>query len=370
MKKAGRFCFFALKNRQPRLQIFYTFIRLNTANTSYTMPTTLTIKDIRSLIGKGKLEQAIEAMLLLAEKLNDRYFSESIILQSSRWHSNDNKKNEGTLSTEVYDRTNAQITKALLDALNDLGENSTTIEMDLPASAPSPTPVPTAPDTPNDGKTTILMLASNPSGTSQLQLKEEHSSISRKIQESDNADAFRIRFKQAVTLSEFQEYLLDETPGIVHFSGHGEKGNPEVENIIRRGLNLGGSEVETPKEDTGIILYDEDKRDPFFVGTVVVESIFDTIVNEEDIPIQAVIFNACYSEGQAVAIAKIVPYVIGTNWSVNDNAAIAFATGFYGRIARGKDIKSAFRFGVNQAMAYGEPKDRFVLYENGKKFVW
>ncbi|NUN99707.1 MAG: CHAT domain-containing protein [Saprospiraceae bacterium] len=342
----------------------------------------MTINDIRNLIRKGDLDKAIDALFMLADKLRDNDLSDNVTLQSSRYHKNEKDNNNGVVGSDFYARTRAQVTSALQSYLNDISDVNVTIDMPMPVSdTPAPTPAPdngTTPSTGNgggtgtdDGRTTILILASNPSGTGILQVETEHSRISSKIQESRRFDLFRILSKKAVTLSEFQEYLYDERPTIVHFSGHGEKSNPEVQDVIRRGLNLGGDTGQpAPQDDTGIILYDESKRNPFFVGTAVVKRIFKTMVERQGIPIKAVLFNSCYSEAQAQALATVVPYVIGTSWSVRDDAAIAFATGFYSGIARGEDIRSACDFGINQALAYGEPEERFVLYENGQKAVW
>ena len=49
----------------------------------------------------------------------------------------------------------------------------------------------------------------------------------------------------------------------------------------------------------------------------------------------------------AKEMAKHVPYVIGTQGPLDDDAAIAFARSFYVGIASGKDIKKAFQFGLN-----------------------
>jgi len=353
---------------------------------------TIKIKDIRSMIAKGDLEKAIDALFLVADKLRDNDLSDNVTLQSSRYHKNEKDNSNGVVGSEFYARTRAQVTSALQSYLGDITDPEISVEMDIPEPVvvpkpepvvvvpkpepvvvvpkPEPVPEPISPTPPKE-PTTILILASNPSGTGILQVDLEHSRISTKIQESDNAASFRIRSKKAVTLSEFQEYLYDERPTIVHFSGHGEKSNPELQDVIHRGLNLGGDNgQQVPQDDTGIILYDESKRNPFFVGTDVVKSIFETIVNDENVPINVVLFNSCYSEAQAQALAQVVPYVIGTSWAVRDDAAIAFATGFYSRIARGLNIRSACKFGMNQALAFKEPKDRFVLYENGKKVVW
>jgi hypothetical protein len=45
--------------------------------------------------------------------------------------------------------------------------------------------------------------------------------------------------------------------------------------------------------------------------------------------VQCVILNACYSEVQAEAIARYIPYVIGMSEAIGDRAAIEFSVGFY-----------------------------------------
>lgn len=213
------------------------------------------------------------------------------------------------------------------------------------------------------------MLTSNPARTGELQLEKEHSRISRQIQNAQNPARFPIKPKQAVTLPQFSEALLDEKPAIVHFSGHGEINNAgqEIQQVINRGQGI--DEDSHSVDDSGIILNSPDGREPFFVGTSVIKRIFQTIIQDEGIPIQAVIFNSCYSEAQAKALAELVPHVIGTSWKIKDDAAIAFADGFYSFFIRRENFQSAWNNGVNQAMAYNEPADRFIYYKDGKRVM-
>lgn len=330
----------------------------------------MTIQDVRDLIANGKLEQAIQAMIAMAKAKNDSSMESDILMQSGRYNQNERQYRMGTLESSAYNRTRNQINYALLDYLKEYSEqDAARVHLDFGPQQDSPQlpaePVVPGPN-PNNGITTILFLTSNPSGTAILQLDKEHSRISTKLQNSPNFNKFRVKTTKAVTLSEFQEYLLVEKPNIVHFSGHGDKTNKDVVEMVSRGLQVSENQVAT-KDDTGIILYDEDKRNPFFVGTSVIQRIFKTMVQRQQVPIQTVVFNACYSEAQASAIAAIVPNVIGTSWSVKDEAAIAFATGFYFGIAQGENVADAFDLGINQALGYGEPEDRFVLYQEGKK---
>ena len=59
--------------------------------------------------------------------------------------------------------------------------------------------------------------------------------------------------------------------------------------------------------------------------------------------------NACYSEEQAEAFSTHVPYVVGMNRAIKDQAAIDFSSGFYLSLAReegdGLDLEFAFNIG-------------------------
>ena len=109
--------------------------------------------------------------------------------------------------------------------------------------------------------------------------------------------------------------MLDESPAIVHFSGHGDTKGIAVED------SLGNSKL---------------------IENEAIGSLFELFSDN----IKCVVLNSCYSESQAIEIAKHVPYVIGMKSSVNDKAAIAFAVGFYTALGAGKDIEFAYKMGT------------------------
>ncbi|MBK8492807.1 MAG: hypothetical protein IPL49_18470 [Saprospirales bacterium] len=59
------------------------------------------------------------------------------------------------------------------------------------------------------------------------------------------------------------------------------------------------------------------------------------------------VLNSCFSETQAIAIARHVPYVVGMTSAISTKAAIQFSAGFYGAIASGEEIPRAFELGEN-----------------------
>lgn len=162
----------------------------------------------------------------------------------------------------------------------------------------------------------ILFLAANPPGTARLDLDKEVSKIDDGLQRSKLRDQFHLVSKWAVDSNSLRRALLEEKPDIVHFSGHGEG---------QTGLVLVGQNGE-PKPATSEALSGLFKLFP---------------------EIKCVVLNACYAETQAKAIVQHIDYVIGMKQSVRDDAAIAFATGFYDGLGYEKSIDVAFELGCN-----------------------
>lgn len=212
-----------------------------------------------------------------------------------------------------------------------------------------------------DPQKKVLFLASNPSQTAKLQLTTEHSNISQQLQNS----LFIPKIEKAVTFSNMQKFILREKPSIIHFSGHGA----EIEAEILSALKKAGQNIGDPGQhfDTGIFLLSEDLREPFLLKTNVIRHFFKSLVTIQNIPIETVIFNSCHSSYQAEAIAEFVPNVVGTSYSVRDDAAIAFSTSFYLGLAEGQNILQSVNLGMSNAMSKGTPPDRFVLYQEGKR---
>ena len=328
----------------------------------------MTIQEIRDLLSNAKLGRAINAAAQLPAVINDTDNSMTITMFQGRYNANKKNKMIGIVDDDDFRKEEAQLTHGLLSLLSDLSDQSTgTTDSSKPVVIPVPGVVA------DDGITNILFMASNPSDTAKLQLTTEHSRVSAKLQEALEPEKFPLKFRQAVTPSEFAEYLFTERPDIVHFSGHGDRKAPEVQGMIlesRAGRPDTTTTAAKQEEESGIFLLDEDKRHAHFVNTSFLKRTFKTMVQRQNIPIKAVIFNACHSSQQAEAISKIVPYVVGTSWSVSDRAATAFAAGFYFGISNGMDIEDAVDYGINQALAFNEPEDRFLLYKDGVKVEW
>jgi uncharacterized protein YjbI with pentapeptide repeats len=174
---------------------------------------------------------------------------------------------------------------------------------------------------------TILILAANPKNTSPLRLGEEVREIDAGLQRAKKRELFHLKQRWAVRAQEVYQSLLDFKPQIVHFSGHGAG-------------------------DDGLALEDE-TGNVQLVGTDALAKLFELFASN----IECVVLNACYSEVQAQAIVKHIPYVIGMNKQIGDKAAIKFATGFYSALGAGESVEFAYKLGCSVIQLDGIPEN-------------
>ncbi len=166
--------------------------------------------------------------------------------------------------------------------------------------------------------TKILFLASEPSDYSRLRLGEEQREIEQQLRLSNLQERFDFHAKSAVRSGDVSQALLDISPQIVHFSGHGSS-------------------------DGKLYLEDRNgKSQPIESSTLA--DLFRLVSNS----VNCVILNACYSDIQAKSIAQHIKFVIGMNQEIRDEAAIAFAVGFYQALGAGRSVDDAYEFGCIQ----------------------
>jgi CHAT domain len=174
---------------------------------------------------------------------------------------------------------------------------------------------------------TILFLAANPKGMPRLRLEEEVREIDAGLQRAKQRDRFSLQQRWALRIRDLQRAMLDFRPQIVNFSGHGE-----------------GEE--------GLVLEDEAGKGKF-VNAEALAVLFELFSEG----LECVILNACYSEVQAEAIARHVPYVIGMNKAIGDKAAIEFAIGFYDALGAGESVEFAYKLGCSNIRMAGIKED-------------
>ncbi len=329
-------------------------------------------KIIQKLIARGHLGPVIELMIEIAPKYTSSDTENILYNLSSQYYGNENANRGGTIRDDSYSVTRARITSSITDILGDsfkeIDEADISEEYTSLLNTSPPIRDTNGEENGNEPdaveSNVVLFLNANPSQTALLKLKDEHSVIATELQES----ALKIMSENAVSFSEFSRAIYSKKPRVVHFSGHGDLKSPEVIEAYR-GIGKSAAEKSLEeKEEPGIILFDEDKRNPFFVKASVLKTLFKTAITTLKIPIEVVIFNACHSEVQAKAVSEIGGIsVIGTSHAVKDSAAIAFSRDFYFGLAKEKSVEVSFVLARVQALAYGEPLERFTLYRDGKR---
>jgi CHAT domain len=161
----------------------------------------------------------------------------------------------------------------------------------------------------------ILMLASNPKGTSKLRLDEEVREIENGLGRAKNLVQFELVNKWAVRPRDVHRALLDVNPDIVHFSGHG-----------------------TGEEG---LVFEDESGNPKLVTQEAMSGLFELFSDR----IKCVVLNGCYSQVQAEVIARHIPCVIGMQRAIGDKAAIVFAIGFYDALGAGRSFEFAYKLG-------------------------
>jgi CHAT domain-containing protein len=152
----------------------------------------------------------------------------------------------------------------------------------------------------------ILLLAANPIGSQYLRLGEEMREIEEGLKRSRNRERYSIATAQAVRYRDIHRAILEYEPQIIHFSGHG---------VGEEGLVF--------EDETGAAK---------LVDAEALAGLFQLFSQQ----VECVVLNACYSQYQAVEIARHINYVVGMSQEIGDRAAIEFAVGFYDGLGANK----------------------------------
>jgi hypothetical protein len=161
-------------------------------------------------------------------------------------------------------------------------------------------------------KIRILFFGANPVDVHPLQIGKEVREIEAEIRTATRRDAFELKTEWAVRPNDLMRELLRFQPHIVHFSGHGSK-NQEI--ILENEQGLGQA-----------------------VGKQALTDLFKALKDN----VRIVVLNSCYSQPQAEALSQVIDFTVGTSQAVKDRSAVAFAAAFYGTLAFGRSVQTAF----------------------------
>ena len=186
----------------------------------------------------------------------------------------------------------------------------------------------------------ILFLAADPTDASRLRLGEEFREIQEKLQLSKQRDKFDLYQRMSVRPVDISQALLDVSPQIVHFSGHGTS--------------------------HGELCVEDHSGQIHALQPEVVAALFEQFADQ----VECVILNACYSVDQANSIAEHIHYVIGMNRAIGDKAAISFSIGFYQALCSGRSIEEAYKLGCVQIRLQNIPEHLTPTLINSKSRVY
>ncbi|MDP5171589.1 MAG: CHAT domain-containing protein [Bacteroidia bacterium] len=311
--------------------------------------------ELRNLIARDRVKQALEQMNGLPD-IQKGDIGDDITALLTRLSALTRNTNMGILDSGEASREKNKIVVAALALIDDLGKAP---------SLPVPEPVLSSPIAPVSSNQKILFMASNPTNTGQLRLGEEHREVEQSLRESGMREKFALTERFAVTAKSLFTALLDESPQVVHFSGHGQmiKDNQAASGSDTgyRSLVFSLADEPEPMEGyTGGIVVEDSEGKARLVKASALATLFGNISG-----IKCVVLNACYSESQAKAILEKVPYVIGMNTAVPDKTAIAFASGFYRSLGNGRDYENSFALAKSLVELEGLPGAGIpVLHKN------
>lgn len=190
---------------------------------------------------------------------------------------------------------------------------------------PGPAPTPPAPPAPESG-IGIMLISAQPRTSAALHVGRELRGIRDRLQAGVFRDRLRVsEVELAVRIDQLEERVRRSDAGILHFSGHGTRdGALQFEDA------QGGPQEVPATGFVRLLRLINDDREP---GRRIV----------------LVVLNACHSAALAQALVAgddpVVPVAIGTTEAIHDEAAIAFAEGFYSALADGKNLNYAFEAG-------------------------
>lgn len=173
---------------------------------------------------------------------------------------------------------------------------------------------------------TILVLAANPKDTSRLRLDQEVREIDNGLKRARRRDEFVLQQVWAARPIDIRRAMLDLTPQVVHFCGHGA-----------------GHEG---------VAFEDEAGNSKLVDADALAGLFELFADK----VECVVLNACYSEVQAAAIAQHINYVVGMKKGISDTAAIEFAVAFYDAVGAGKSIEFAYKLACNAIKWEGIPE--------------
>lgn len=179
----------------------------------------------------------------------------------------------------------------------------------------------------------VLMMCASPKDAGDpLRLDEEARDLKEQIRLVEKPkQEMIVTHAWAIRTDQVQMEVMNNSPDILHFSGHG---------------------------DTGILCFEDKNGNVAEVSAAAIEG----LVKLSD-SVQCLVLNACFSESVARQVKAYVKAVIGCSVEINDDAAIAFTRAFYRAIRHGHSIRRSYDAALNELQLNG-------MENEAKKYVF
>lgn len=168
----------------------------------------------------------------------------------------------------------------------------------------------------------VLFLGASPTDASRTKYEEEVAAIDRRVRAAEYRASMKVIIGSAVQPGDLQPLLQEHRPHVVHFSGH----------AYEAAICLQGE-----KGDTAPV------RAQDFAELM--------RICAEDVHV--VVLNGCNTGAQAKSMVRYVDFAIGMEDATTGEAACLFAASFYGALASGTSLETAFGFAKNEPQLHG-----------------
>jgi tRNA A-37 threonylcarbamoyl transferase component Bud32 len=181
---------------------------------------------------------------------------------------------------------------------------------------------------------TILILSSTPRETAPPRVTEEVREIEEAIRRSRYRDQYEVIVRLGLRAHDLHRALLEHRPAIVHVAGHA-------------------------CTEQGVILADQ-RGDSLLASNA---SLVEMLSHLEH-GTECVLLDTCNSREEIDEISRHIPFVIGMNASLDDHAAVSFATAFYDSLANGESIASAYELACSAVSVHDSLEGRIAAYSS------
>ncbi len=177
----------------------------------------------------------------------------------------------------------------------------------------------------------ILFLSANTEESSKIRIDKEYKAITDELNNAINMEHIKLYTRLAVDLNTLINALIELSPHILHFSGHGNNDGIELEGESR----------------------------PFFLKNESLEKLIDILSPD----LECIVLNSCYSEGQALRLTEKINAVIGMGDTIEDEVAILFSKGFYKGVSKEFDYSKCYELGKQMINTFNyEESEIPILY--------